>query len=155
MSDLAAADRRDLVKSTPTGRALADVVQRQGRPVVVVLGMQYSGMSLAAHILSLLGIDMADPIDPQSAGPDRRWECLELADTMTASSIFSIAATARRIRISNCRSRGGQIRGFAKFNARSRPSSNKACRGEPRSGSWIREPLVCCRFGIKSSGSWI
>ncbi|MDB5403395.1 MAG: hypothetical protein QOD93_328 [Acetobacteraceae bacterium] len=34
-----------------------------GRPVVVVLGMHRSGTSMCAHILSMLGLDMAD--DPQ------------------------------------------------------------------------------------------
>jgi len=75
----AAADGRDLLTSRPNGRSLVDLGDRQARPVVVLLGARRSGMSLAAHILSVLGIDMADATDLESAAPGARWERCALA----------------------------------------------------------------------------
>ena len=47
--------------------AIADAGQR--RRIVVVLGMHRSGTSLCAHILSAMGIDMADELRER---PDER-----------------------------------------------------------------------------------
>jgi hypothetical protein len=58
--------------------AISSAVQR--RPIVLVLGMHRSGTSLCSHILSALGVDMADEIGV-NLGNDRghweRWEIVE------------------------------------------------------------------------------
>src|SRR6516225_4571704 len=67
--------------------AISSAVQR--RPIVLVLGMHRSGTSLCSHILSALGVDMADniagpgnvsvtPDNPQ--GHWERWEIVEFHD---------------------------------------------------------------------------
>jgi len=67
--------------------AISSAVQR--RPIVLVLGMHRSGTSLCSHILSALGVDMADKITgPGNASvtPDNprghweRWEIVEFHD---------------------------------------------------------------------------
>src|SRR5262245_49475138 len=59
------------------------------RPIVLVVGMHRSGTSLCSHLLSTLGIDMADQIPgPGNASttPDNprghweRWEIVEFHD---------------------------------------------------------------------------
>ncbi|MEA2737036.1 MAG: hypothetical protein QOH05_343, partial [Acetobacteraceae bacterium] len=50
-------------------------------PIVVVLGMHRSGTSLCAHILSMLGLDMADGVLPKSDAPKGHWERLEIVNT--------------------------------------------------------------------------
>jgi hypothetical protein len=61
--------------------AIADASQR--RRIVVVLGMHRSGTSLCAHVLSAMGIDMADNIGV-ARGNDKghweRWEIVEFHD---------------------------------------------------------------------------
>jgi Sulfotransferase family len=61
--------------------AISSVVQR--RPIVLVLGMHRSGTSLCSHVLSALGVDMADDIGV-NLGNDRghweRWEIVEFHD---------------------------------------------------------------------------
>src|SRR6266404_297229 len=60
---------------------VADADRR--RPIVVVLGMHRSGTSLCAHILSAMGIDMADEIrehDSNARGHWERWEIVEFHD---------------------------------------------------------------------------
>jgi hypothetical protein len=62
-------------------RAISSAVQR--RPIVLVLGMHRSGTSLCSHILSALGVDMADEIgaDAMNArGHWERWEIVEFHD---------------------------------------------------------------------------
>ena len=59
--------------------AIADAGQR--RRIVVVLGMHRSGTSLCAHVLSAMGIDMADElraIPANAKGHWERWEIVEL-----------------------------------------------------------------------------
>jgi hypothetical protein len=67
--------------------AISSVIQR--RPIVLVLGMHRSGTSLCSHLLSALGVDMADKIpgpgkaslasdNPQ--GHWERWEIVEFHD---------------------------------------------------------------------------
>jgi hypothetical protein len=67
--------------------AISRAVQR--RPIVLVLGMHRSGTSLCSHILSALGIDMADNIAaPGAVAPTQdnphghweRWEIVEFHD---------------------------------------------------------------------------
>jgi hypothetical protein len=67
--------------------AISSAVQR--RPIVLVLGMHRSGTSLCSHILSALGVDMADNIAAPGAAyptPDNarghweRWEIVEFHD---------------------------------------------------------------------------
>jgi hypothetical protein len=66
---------------------ISSVVQR--RPIVLVVGMHRSGTSLCSHILSALGVDMADRIPgpgTTSPTPDNprghweRWEIVEVHD---------------------------------------------------------------------------
>jgi hypothetical protein len=68
-------------------RTISCAVQR--RPIVLVLGMHRSGTSLCSHILSALGVDMADRIPGPgntSPAPDNprghweRWEIVEFHD---------------------------------------------------------------------------
>ncbi|MGH7093403.1 MAG: hypothetical protein ACREFB_07715 [Stellaceae bacterium] len=49
-----------------------------GRPIVVVLGMHRSGTSLCSHILSALGIDMADVVSPDKGNDHGHWERWEI-----------------------------------------------------------------------------
>ena len=61
--------------------AIADADQR--RRIVVVLGMHRSGTSLCAHILSAMGIDMADElraVPANAKGHWERWEIVEFHD---------------------------------------------------------------------------
>jgi len=67
--------------------AISSALQR--RPVAIVLGMHRSGTSLCSHILSALGVDMADKIPgPGNPAPTRdnpqghweRWEIVEFHD---------------------------------------------------------------------------
>ena len=67
--------------------AISSAVQR--RPIVLVLGMHRSGTSLCSHILSALGVDMADKIPgPGNPAPTpdnprghwERWEIVEFHD---------------------------------------------------------------------------
>ena len=57
------------------------------RPIVVVLGMHRSGTSLCSHILSMLGVDMADDVGANSGnekGHWERWEIMALQDEILA-----------------------------------------------------------------------
>jgi hypothetical protein len=50
------------------------------RTITVVIGMHRSGTSLAAHLLSVLGCDMADEITPNAGNPRGHWERWELVE---------------------------------------------------------------------------
>src|SRR5438105_2739344 len=58
----------------------------QRRPIVLVLGMHRSGTSLCSHLLSALGVDMADEIpgpghtSPAPDNPRGHWERWEIAE---------------------------------------------------------------------------
>jgi hypothetical protein len=69
------------------GHLAAISPETQHRPIVVVLGMHRSGTSLCSHILSALGVDMADDIGA-SRGNDKghweRWEIVEFHDRILA-----------------------------------------------------------------------
>jgi Sulfotransferase family len=64
--------------------AISSAVQR--RPIVLVLGMHRSGTSLCSHILSALGVDMADKIpgpgatSPHPSNPRGHWERWEIVE---------------------------------------------------------------------------
>ena len=67
--------------------AISSAIQR--RPIILVLGMHRSGTSLCSHILSALGVDMADEIaGPGNLSPTpdnlrghwERWEIVEFHD---------------------------------------------------------------------------
>src|SRR5437773_8673772 len=64
--------------------AISGVVQR--RPIVMVLGMHRSGTSLCSHVLSALGVDMADTLaghgmkGPAPANPKGYWERWEIVE---------------------------------------------------------------------------
>jgi hypothetical protein len=58
--------------------AISGAVQR--RPIVLVLGMDRSGASLCSHILSALGVDMADDAAPTLGGNAGHWERWEIAE---------------------------------------------------------------------------
>jgi hypothetical protein len=70
--------RRDRITS------ISGVVQR--RPIVLVLGMHRSGTSLCSHLLSALGVEMADKIpgpgasSPGSDNPRGHWERWEIVE---------------------------------------------------------------------------
>jgi hypothetical protein len=48
------------------------------RPIVVVLGMHRSGTSLCSHILSMLGVDMADDLQIRPSNAKGHWERPEI-----------------------------------------------------------------------------
>jgi SAM-dependent methyltransferase len=52
----------------------------QRRPMVLVVGMHRSGTSLCAHILSALGMDMADEIGVYRGNDGGRWERWEIVE---------------------------------------------------------------------------
>ena len=67
--------------------AISSAVQR--RPIVLVVGMHRSGTSLCSHLLSALGVDMADtnsgrgaasPVPENPHGHWERWEIVEFHD---------------------------------------------------------------------------
>lgn len=50
------------------------------KPIILVLGMHRSGTSLCSHILSALGVDMADDIGARASNPGGHWERWEIVD---------------------------------------------------------------------------
>jgi hypothetical protein len=64
--------------AAPRIAALSSAGQR--RPIAVVLGMHRSGTSLCAHILSAMGIDMADEIGAAASNAKGHWERLEIVE---------------------------------------------------------------------------
>ena len=78
-------DRKDtchLLAGEPfaKGRIAANAGMAQRRPIVLVVGMPRSGMSLCAHILSAMGIDMADEISAHPSNPRNQWERWEIVE---------------------------------------------------------------------------
>ncbi len=77
------------IEPAPRDRVAAIASAMQRRPIVLVLGMHRSGTSLCSHILSAIGVDMADVIPGPghtSPAPDNprghweRWEIVEFHD---------------------------------------------------------------------------
>ena len=96
--------------------AISSAMQR--RPIVFVLGMHRSGTSLCSHILSALGVDMADKIPgPGNPAPTpdnprghwERWEIVEFHDRILTCSTATILAA---FMISLSPSRGGRTLGL-------------------------------------------
>jgi hypothetical protein len=58
---------------------ISTVVQR--RPIVLVLGMHRSGTSLCSHLLSALGVDMADDIGVNLGNDKGHWERWEIVES--------------------------------------------------------------------------
>jgi hypothetical protein len=86
MDNALAADRlHERASAQISSMALTSAAQR--RSIVMVLGMHRSGTSLCSHILSMLGVDMADVIGVDR-GNDRghweRWEIVEFHDRILA-----------------------------------------------------------------------
>src|SRR6516162_4401524 len=52
----------------------------QRRPIVIVLGMHRSGTSLCSHILSALGVDMADDVGVDVGNDKGHWERWEIVE---------------------------------------------------------------------------
>ena len=62
-------------------------LEKGRRPIVVVIGMHRSGTSLCSHILSMLGVDMADEVGVNQGnqkGHWERWEIMALQDEILA-----------------------------------------------------------------------
>src|SRR5205814_1239378 len=68
------------IPKTSHGAEIVGVVRR--RPIVLLLGMHRSGTSLCSHILSMLGVDMADTVmtAPRSDNPRGHWERWEIVE---------------------------------------------------------------------------
>jgi hypothetical protein len=64
--------------AAPRVAAISSAGQR--RPIAVVLGMHRSGTSLCSHILSAMGIDMADDIVAVPSNAKGHWERLEIME---------------------------------------------------------------------------
>jgi hypothetical protein len=62
------------------GRIVTIAGEVRRRPIVLVVGAPRSGMSLCAHILSAVGIDMADEISTQPSNPRDQWERWEISE---------------------------------------------------------------------------
>src|SRR5437588_10962585 len=72
-----------LLRQVPRAAALVTPSAAQRRPIVMVLGMHRSGTSLCSHVLSALGVDMADDVgayDSNLKGHWERWEIVEFHD---------------------------------------------------------------------------
>jgi GT2 family glycosyltransferase/glycosyltransferase involved in cell wall biosynthesis/Tfp pilus assembly protein PilF len=63
-----------------TGTVTTLAQRRQRRPIVIVLGMHRSGTSLCSHVLSALGVDMADAIAVQESNEKGHWERRQIVD---------------------------------------------------------------------------
>jgi len=73
----AAAGRRGELPEV-TAAAADGAAETEGPPFVVVLGMHRSGTSLCSHLLTRLGIDMADDPAAQPSNPKGHWERPEI-----------------------------------------------------------------------------
>jgi hypothetical protein len=76
-----------VLRAPPRSAALATVARSARRPLVMIVGMHRSGTSLCSHVLSALGVDMADQLGPFGPpSPDNawghweRWEIVEFHD---------------------------------------------------------------------------
>jgi hypothetical protein len=89
MNDGAFSPQLRLSESFERGRVTSISSAPQRRPITLVLGMHRSGTSLCSHVLSVLGVDMADQIAPpgyEEPAPDNqrghweRWEIVTFHD---------------------------------------------------------------------------
>jgi len=84
-------------------------MQIGGGPIVVVLGMHRSGTSLCAHILSAMGIDMADAIGEHPSNTRGHWSGGRSSSFTIASLDFSTVTITVPFTTFHCRWRGGRI----------------------------------------------
>jgi hypothetical protein len=93
MNDGAISPHPRLTEPFERGRLTSISAAPQRRPVVLVLGMHRSGTSLCSHVLSALGVDMADQVAPpghaapaadNQRGHWERWEIVEFHDRILA-----------------------------------------------------------------------
>jgi hypothetical protein len=54
------------------------MAEEGGREITLVIGMHRSGTSLCAHMLSVMGLDMADQVAPDGSNPRGHWERAEI-----------------------------------------------------------------------------
>lgn len=89
MNDGSASPRRRLSEPFGRGRVTSISAAPQRRQIVLVLGMHRSGTSLCSHVLSALGLDMADRVAPpglaapaadNQRGHWERWEIVDFHD---------------------------------------------------------------------------
>jgi hypothetical protein len=93
MTQKTAAQRPSLIKASD-GHDVPNLANGgQARPIVMVLGMHRAGTSLCSHVLSVLGVDMADrlflagietPAPDNPRGHWERWEIVEFHDRILA-----------------------------------------------------------------------
>ncbi|HXC91354.1 MAG TPA: hypothetical protein VNV18_14420 [Stellaceae bacterium] len=93
MDDAVAAYQLHMSSPAAKGRLELTPQVAGRRPIVMVLGMHRSGTSLCSHVLSMLGVDMADnvagpgnlaPTPDNPRGHWERWEIVELHDRILA-----------------------------------------------------------------------
>src|SRR6476646_11943789 len=93
MNDGAVSPHLRLKEPFERGRLTSISAAPRRRPVVLVLGMHRSGTSLCSHVLSALGVDMADQVAPpghaapaadNQRGHWERWEIVEFHDRILA-----------------------------------------------------------------------
>jgi GT2 family glycosyltransferase/glycosyltransferase involved in cell wall biosynthesis/Tfp pilus assembly protein PilF len=65
---------------TGTGAGATMPQRRPMRPIVIVLGMHRSGTSICSHVLSALGVDMADAIAAHESNAKGHWERRQIVD---------------------------------------------------------------------------
>src|SRR5271166_5922958 len=128
------------------------------RPIVLVVGMHRSGTSLCSHILSALGVDMADkipgpgatsPVPSNPRGHWERWEIVEYHDSILG--LFNRDYLGRFHDFALpvawwADPRVAQIR-------REIVAFLEQRMGDRYFGFRIRARCVCCRCGIRSSTS--
>ena len=85
------------------GRISANAGVAQRWPIVLVVGMPRSGMSLCAHILSAMGIDIADEISVPPRTSETKGSDGRSSSFMTAFSSFSTVTILDPFMISRCR----------------------------------------------------
>lgn len=87
MNEGAASSAARLKPIGRSGSITAISAAEQRHAIVVVLGMHRSGTSLCSHVLSALGVDMADEVTAQPSnakGHWERWEIVERHDRVLA-----------------------------------------------------------------------
>src|SRR5436190_14607020 len=80
MNDGTASPTPRLNKPARAGSVTAIAAPGHREPIVVVLGMHRSGTSLCSHVLSALGVDMADEIAAQPSNQKGHWERQEIVE---------------------------------------------------------------------------
>ena len=118
--------------------AISSVVQR--RPIVLVLGMHRSGTSLCSHLLSALGVDMADDIGVNLGNDKGHWERWEIVESHDRILGLFNRDYWGGFHDFPCRLRGGRIRASPRSDER---SSGFSDRGLATAISASRTPARC------------